>query len=155
MGKTCGGYRDVSDLLFRDESKIVSQRVSAINEASSSTPALPPRQPSPEKETVARTFFFNHFVTPAHLAALEDITLDAFLSKPILACAFAVISNRNNNDAPTQALARRHYGDAIVATNLALRHPQRVKEDNTLIAVFLLGIFEVRWMPYTISISPC
>ena len=32
--------------------------------------------------------------------------------------------------------------DAISATNTALRHPRRVKEDNTLISVLLLGFFE-------------
>ena len=142
-GKACGGYRDLADLLFINESRNVSRRVSAISEDSSNQ-ALPITQPSsPEKESSAQTFFFNHFVTTNHLPSLEGINPDAFLLKPIMACALAAMSNKNKKDSQARQLARRHYVDAIAATNIALKCSRRVKEDNTLIAVFLLGVFEV------------
>ena len=62
--------------------------------------------------------------------------------KPIMACALAALANRDD-DSRGRERARRYYVEAITATNTALRHPRRVKEDNTLISVCLLSIFEV------------
>ena len=62
--------------------------------------------------------------------------------KPIMACAVAARANRDN-DARGKELARGYYVEAITATNTALRHPRRVKEDNTIVAVSLLSMFEV------------
>ncbi len=69
------------------------------------------------------------------------MTPDEFLLKPIVACGLAALANREK-DTDGLEIARRYYIDAIAATNTALRHPRRVKEDNTLIAVALLGCFE-------------
>lgn len=67
---------------------------------------------------------------------------DDFLMKPIMACALGAMANRDN-DARGKELARRYYVEAITATNTALRHPRKVKEDNTIVAVSLLSVFEV------------
>ncbi|TKA83380.1 hypothetical protein B0A55_01013 [Friedmanniomyces simplex] len=71
----------------------------------------------------------------------EGVVPDEFLLKPIVACGLAAIANREN-DPDGREVARRYYIEAIAATNTTLRHPRRVKEDNTLIAVALLGCFE-------------
>ena len=59
-----------------------------------------------------------------------------------MACAMAAMANREN-DTRAKETARRYYVEAITATNAALRHPRRVKEDNTIVAVSLLAVFEV------------
>lgn len=125
-----------------------------MSEASQSAgpSATATRQSSPDRETAARQFFFNQFVTESHLSFLEGVTPDEFLSKPILACAFAAMSNRDG-DARGHELARRYYVEAITSTNDALRHPRRVKEDNTLVAVALLSIFEVCVTPTIMTCS--
>ena len=146
LGKACGGYRDVSDLIFKNETANVTRRASSQSEASHSGAASSyvTRQPSPEKETRAKQFFFRQFVTPSKLSFLEGISPDEFLMKPILACALAAMANRAN-DPQGREEARRYYVEAITGTNVALRHPRRVKEDNTLVSVCLLSIYEVRY----------
>ncbi|CAK4032486.1 Hypothetical predicted protein [Lecanosticta acicola] len=128
--------------MFRDQSEDLTRRLGGIvTEASSSASGCFTRQPSPDQYTIARNFFFDQFVTPAHLSFLDGVDPDDFLIQPILACALAVIANRHE-DARGKELARQHYIAAIGSTNVALGHPRRVKEDSTLIAVFLLGVFE-------------
>lgn len=134
--------------MFRDQSASVARRASSQSEAGPSTgPIVGTRQPSPDKDSVARKFFFEHFVTVSHLTYLEGISPDDFLQKPILACGLAALANREK-DARGRETARRYYVDAITATNAALQNPRRVKEDNTLMAVALLGLFErLNWEP--------
>ncbi|KAK1021319.1 hypothetical protein LTS16_026593 [Friedmanniomyces endolithicus] len=87
------------------------------------------------------------------MSCLEGMTPDEFLLKPIVACGLAALANREN-DADGLEVARRYYIDAIAATNTALRHPRRVKEDNTLIAVALLGCFErLNWESHSSLLS--
>lgn len=142
LGKACGGYRNVSDLIFRNETENVARRASAQSDHGGAGPAPPPRQSTPEIQTVATQFFFEQIVTPTHLAYLEGITPDDFLLKPIMACALMAMANRDN-DERRREVARAYYVEAITATNTALRHSRRVKEDNTLVAVSLLSMFEV------------
>jgi hypothetical protein len=122
----------------------VARRASSHSETSASGPSSSgTRQTTPEVEISAKAFFYREFVTPGHLQFLEGVTPDEFLMKPIMACALAGMANRDN-DTRGRELARRYYVDSITATNAALRHPRRVKDDNTLISVCLLSIFEVR-----------
>jgi len=127
--------------MFRDQTASVARRASAHSDTSVGASTSLTRQPTPDKELTARTFFFNHFVTSSHLAFLEGVTPDDFLRKPILACGLAGLANREGDDRGRE-MARRYYVDAIGATNSALRHSRRAKEDNTVVAVFLLGLFE-------------
>ena len=144
LGKACGGYRDLNDLIFKNETASVARRASSQSETSQSatTSSSGTRQPSPEKENVAKKFFFSQFITPSHLSFLEGVSPDDFLLKPIMACAVGAMANREN-DARKREQARGYYVEAITATNAALRHPRKVKEDNTIVAVSLLSVFEV------------
>lgn len=144
LGKACGGYRDFSQLMFRDQTASVTRRASALSDSSTSASGSGPitRQLTPEKESRARSFFFHHFVTTSHLIFLEGISPDEFLINSITACGLAALANREN-DVAGRGLARRYYVQAISATNSALQHPRRVREDNTLVSIYLLGIFEV------------
>lgn len=82
-------------------------------------------------------------MTASHLSFLDGISPDEFLIKPIMACAMGAMANRENDSRGKEA-ARRYYVEAITATNAALRHPRKVREDNTIVAVALLSVFEVR-----------
>lgn len=145
LGKRCGGYRDLTDLIFRDETETVAKRASstAESEGSASSSTTLTRQPSPDKNELARAFFFYHFVTEHHLPFLLGVTPNEFLLKPIMACALAAMANRNRDQAG-QERSRRFYIDALTATNAAIRHPRRIQEDDTLVAVCLLSCYEVR-----------
>lgn len=143
MDKACGGYRNISDLMFKNETESVTRRASAQSDPGPSlSSCTPARQSTPDIQTSSKHFFFEHIVSDSHLAFLNGTPPDDFLLKPIMACALAAMANRDDSD-DGRALARLHYVDAITATNYALRHPQRVKEDNTLVAVWLLSLFEV------------
>lgn len=73
---------------------------------------------------------------------LDESSVDDFLLKPILACSYAVMSNREN-DGRGRQISMQFYIQAINATQAALQDPRKVTEDNTLISVYLLAIFEV------------
>lgn len=141
LGKECGGYRDMTDLIFKDETLSIARRAGTSGESGARN-ALAIRQPSFDRDTRARQFFFNHFVTPSHLSFLEKVDPDDFLAAPITACGLAAIANRQN-DSVGRERGRRFYIDAITATNAALRNPRKVKEDSTLMAVCLLSCYEV------------
>ena len=134
----------MSDLIFKyHETPSSARRASSQSETSQSGPSSSgTRQPSPEKETAAKKFFFEQFVTTSHLSFLDGVSPDDFLLKPIMACALAAMANRENDDRAMER-ARRYYVEAITATNVALRHSRRVREDNTIVAISLLSIFEV------------
>ncbi|KAK4923917.1 hypothetical protein LTR49_008862 [Elasticomyces elasticus] len=141
------GYRDLNDLMFRDQTSSVTRKASARSNTGTSSNSseaggsLLSRQPSLSTETVASAFFFEHFVTNTHLSFLEGFTPDDFLLKPIVAIGLAAIANREN-DTNGQEIARRYYVEALAATNAALRHPIKVREDSTIMAVALLSCFE-------------
>lgn len=136
LGKTCGGYRDLSELMFKDESANINRRLSYVG------PGPSRQRASSDGVDLAQTFFYTQFVTDSHLAFLKEAPYDDFLSAPVLACSFSVHANRRSKSNQEHELARRCYVDAVSATNRALRNPQRVKEDNTLLAIFLLGLYE-------------
>ncbi|KAK3647914.1 hypothetical protein LTR22_013527 [Elasticomyces elasticus] len=141
------GYRDMNDLMFRDQTSSVTRKAGARSNTGTSSNSseaggsLLSRQPSLSTETVASAFFFDHFVTNTHLSFLEGFTPDDFLLKPIIAIGLAAIANREN-DTNGQEVARRYYVEALAGTNAALRHPTKVREDNTIMAVALLSCFE-------------
>lgn len=60
------------------------------------------------------------------------------------ACSLAHLGNRvrsNSEDIPNRALAE--YTKALSATHMALQDPELSKQDGTLAAVLLLGLYEV------------
>lgn len=132
----------MSDLIFRDETENTARRVTSQPDTGRSTSSSS-RQLSPDIEIVATRFFFDQFVDGGQLSFLEGVSPDEFLLKPIMACALLAMATRENSDRRREQ-SRRYYVEAITATNAALRHRRRVKEDNTLISVCLLSLFEVR-----------
>lgn len=131
----------MSDLMFKNETANVTRKASLQGEldVSSSSSGAPV---SSEVEAAGKKFFFDQFITPYYLSFLGDVILDDYLLNPIMACSLMARANRDNDESGRE-LARQYYVEAITATNAALRHPQRAKEDNTVISVCLLSIFEV------------
>ena len=62
-------------------------------------------------------------------------------------CALALLHNRGGPGSKLGEMALGEYSRALSYTNAALRDPRAQKEDSTLAAVLLLGMFEVRKPP--------
>ncbi|KAK5170472.1 uncharacterized protein LTR77_005060 [Saxophila tyrrhenica] len=150
LGKACGGYRDLTSLLFKDETPDIIRRASSQSESGLSSVSTPTRLSSSEdRDTAAKAFFFREFVSPVQLSFLDPAAVDGFLEQPIVACALAAMSNRDN-DVQAREASRRCYIEAINATQVALRDTSKATEDSTLIAVCLLSIFErISWDHHT------
>ncbi|KAF2725857.1 hypothetical protein K431DRAFT_280584 [Polychaeton citri CBS 116435] len=144
LGKICGGYRDLSELMFRDQSTEVIRRASTGEGSSRTTSPLGGSHSPPSQDSAARLFFQERFVTATFLPFLSEGPSDEHLSRSILACAYAAMANGDNEAERTthKQKARTLYVEALSATNALLKHNRRMKEDTTLISVLLLGLFE-------------
>lgn len=103
-------------------------------------------------EDRAANFFFAYYTTTGPpfgdtyqewLAQtyLEDVPSNV-VRAAVQAVGMAAISNVHN--APDVIIqAKERYCQALNATNLALRDPALVAADSTLMAILLLGLFEV------------
>jgi Fungal specific transcription factor domain len=111
-----------------------------------------PRQSlTPPPEDRATCYFFSNFVldesgvSRGHMAYLPRIyqqdSLNGALSAVISSVGLAALSNVSN-DPTLMGKARQKHVSALSLTNAALRDPAIAKEDGTLAAVTLLGMFE-------------
>lgn len=80
------------------------------------------------------------------------MTITAYLRAPVMACAYASMGNRTR-DRKTSELARSIYVDALSATHTAIQDPVRVHQDEVLISILLLSLFEVDYPPNSRVIS--
>ena len=67
----------------------------------------------------------------------------SMLSTVIECLGLAAMSNVAGSQAPATIVARRKYGEALSMVNRALQTPEIVTEDQTLLSVMLLGVYEV------------
>lgn len=133
----------MGDLMFRDVSASMARRASAPTDTTRSNASLSPSpSSSPDRHLAARTYFNEHMISDCLRPFYSAAAQDDLVAMPMLACGLAAISNRKGDVQGRQA-ARRCYVDAIAVTNATLRDPAKVTEDKTLVAVFLLGLFEV------------
>lgn len=65
------------------------------------------------------------------------------LSTVIECLGLAAMSNLAWSEAPGTVVARQKYGEALSMVNKALQTPHLVAEDQTLLSVILLGLYEV------------
>jgi hypothetical protein len=109
--------------------------------------------PSPNVDDLATCLFLRNYVVSAsgfssgimdHLPSIHSQAQHhGVLSVTISAVGLALMSNINR--APEiMAVAREKYATALKMTNTALQHSTESKADPTLMAVMLLGMFEVR-----------
>jgi Fungal specific transcription factor domain len=99
-------------------------------------------------------YFFDQYVMPPDargnpgwlefLPDLHEASNETSCLKPSLA-AVSYANLANQSSIPWMSVQARHsYGEALRSINSALRDPEQVTTDETLTAVFLLGLFEVR-----------
>lgn len=99
-------------------------------------------------------YFFDQYVmppdasgNPGWLEFLPDLygaSNETSCLKPSLA-AVSYANLTNQSSIPWMSVQARHsYGEALRSINSALRDPEQATTDETLTAVFLLGLFEVR-----------
>lgn len=106
----------------------------------------------PPIEDQANWFFFNNYYEegagfykgsftdlPSIYSQLEEGNA---LSKAITSVGLASLSNIRN-DPRARVSSRREYVSAIRLVNAALADPLEVKKDQTILAVMLLGLYEV------------
>lgn len=178
-GRTCPGYRDQQDLVFRDENnRTINRALKAkarsdlaankrsdgiLNELTekavvSQSPRLQdinfsvPGSLLPPIRDQANWFFFNNYHVAesgfykGHFTDLPLIISQVgegeALSKAISSIGLASLSNIRN-DPRAHESSRREYVSALRLINTALGDPVEVKKDHTILAVMLLGLYEV------------
>lgn len=90
--------------------------------------------------------FFSQFVGSGHFQYFtplqhRDIGHFQGLEKAILACGLATLSHRHSSPRALEQ-ARKHYTDAVVLIGTSLQNRHKVAEDDTVLTVMLLGLFE-------------
>ncbi|KKK26308.1 hypothetical protein ARAM_001563 [Aspergillus rambellii] len=149
--RKCPGYRDLKEILFRDESSRIIGKARRV--ARSDMPGLPMSYAlSQDPNTLAGNFFFaryNSFSGPPYCpepdwlaqSYLEESPSNA-IREVIEAVGLAAMSNISY--APDIAYkANQQYCRALVAMNQALDDPGTAIADASLMCVILLGLFEV------------
>ncbi|KAI9849553.1 MAG: hypothetical protein M1838_000136 [Thelocarpon superellum] len=168
--RTCLGYRDQGDVIFRDETHATRTKA---ERATSSLVASSPR-PSPAVEVArsgdcglwisrylpqpvelqATSLFVYNYVQPpqalqsnsSHVHCLVGLVAreapDSHLSRAMLAISIAFMSNVVRQPS-LMVRANTEYGRALALTNTALAHPIEATTDRTLLTVLLLTMFVV------------
>ena len=169
----CPGYRDLNDVLFRDESEraerlaregdqgkaihvqnlwpVAKPGLSRCTEPGNVLPPpLPPKSP-PATELGASFFFakYSYNESPyyvSHQEWLANSYLHDSPDKALRAAIEAVGIAGISNLSPASYLAtcsREKYCKAVLELKEALKDPVQAAADSTLMTVFLLGLFEV------------
>ena len=106
-------------------------------------------------EDVAVCKFFDSFVfIPRHpdtvrgcmecLPSLYTATLDGSLLHQAVASVSLAIAGAAPRNTRDRMLARTRFGEALQSTNRAIKDQEESVKDETLLAVLLLGLYEVR-----------
>ena len=119
------------------------------------SPLLLPELSPSSREDVAVSMFFSQIISvPRHpetirgflecLLPLYTATLDGSLLHQAVASVSLAILGGSPVHLQERLLARRNFGKALKATHRAINDPQESVKDETLMAVLLLGLYEVR-----------
>jgi hypothetical protein len=171
----CPGYRNLADVLFRDDTERIMRRARILNgdvdvsqTASLSEPFLSSRHWSPLTPMsrplsqpiteLAATFFFAKYYAcdgpPGPdgsqlwlVRAYSELPPSHALRAVIEAAGMAGISNVHH--APSlDTRSKQQYGRALEALKHSLSDPREAVADTTLMTVNLFGLFEVRFCFY-------
>ncbi|KAK5465057.1 hypothetical protein LTS15_001620 [Exophiala xenobiotica] len=141
VGLVCGGYRDPNQLRIQDESQTTRQRCLVGRS----------RNPGPSiqipLDQLARGAFFSHYVRG--LARTYDVLervdtqspLDKHLTATIDAVSLAFFHFQTYST-KAALLAREKYLSALPLVNSALRSPELLTSDSTLLSVLFLDLYE-------------
>ncbi|KIW46474.1 uncharacterized protein PV06_02144 [Exophiala oligosperma] len=140
-GLVCGGYRDPNQLRIQDESQATRQKAMV-----GMVKALPPRVQIPLDEK-AKGAFFSHYVIGMGRTydVLERIDTqsspDLHLTASVEAVSLAFFHFQYNSP-KASSLAREKYLSALPLVNSALRSPQQLASDSTLLSILFLDLYE-------------
>nr|POE53601.1 hypothetical protein CFP56_28823 [Quercus suber] len=113
-----------------------------------STPV--PASIRPRADDIATGFFLAQFTSNTHWKFVQDYvvqsSIDPCLNFAIKACGMAALDNVSNVPIG-KTYSRSMYVEALSLLNTALRDPVRCRSDDSLMAVVMLGYFEVRIVP--------
>ncbi|KAK5987332.1 hypothetical protein PT974_11458 [Cladobotryum mycophilum] len=161
-GIACSGYRDPNDFIFRDQTRMVHQKVSAANSrallpvsADNDTLLLPDltlgsiRTLQLDWVVRARHDFFAHYVFGMSgsydmLATLyEEARMGDHLATSVDAASLAFMATSRHPGTPELLRqATKYYTIALRRLNEALSCQKTVAADSTLQSVLLLDLFE-------------
>lgn len=165
----CFGYRNVSLLLFKDESDSTARKVQWEKNGELYLPTLPKqkhvheqlavikfdtdiiprpsRSLTPSHDELAIGYFMSSYVPASPFCYLPEIfnatalsTQDA-VSSAVLAASFASFS-LHVGSSRLMNNARMYYSKALTQTNLVLASSHTAILDNSLISVLVLGFYE-------------
>lgn len=180
MGRTCLGYRNTTDLLFRDESarvKAKAERSSASDREQRAVTRITPVErrrsrslsgsrlvlPSvhaiiqPDVEDTAVNFLLGHYILGGHFSYLPNMysgpsAHDQTLSTIVKAVALASMSVQANRP-ELQVSARKLYVQAIASTNLTLQDQINATKDEVLASILLLSLYETVTLGPSVALS--
>ncbi|GME39747.1 hypothetical protein GTA08_BOTSDO10878 [Neofusicoccum parvum] len=165
-GRTCPGFPDEFDLIFRNENAAVARRTkrAASKQKSSPSSSSPsaffslrgfsiPQSLHVSIENQATAFFFRNFVLPPQQAesarGFFDILVPYYNSTPEasplhLATHAVSLSVLGNYPGRSQMMreAARFYGQALQRAQQALQDPTQAKSDETLLTIMLFVLYE-------------
>lgn len=162
-GRTCSGYRNLSELQFVNQTQNVigkkrarvspsilndglvlsrAQSARSTPESYFICPAL-----SDSLDFQATCYFVRNYYSKGFFDYLPDIinsqgTVGSALMDAVISLGLAGISHTKGNNSSVIIAAKEKYNRAVSATNSALC-TEEAKADQTLITVMLLGLFEV------------
>ncbi|KAF2020150.1 hypothetical protein BU24DRAFT_134378 [Aaosphaeria arxii CBS 175.79] len=168
----CPGYRNLDDLLWRSENATTVRKAKASydkiakreNRSTSSSPNYSTTSSSsshsspgsqdlvPVNSHVTLSLedfgvinFMSSYVPGSHFDYLPKLYSNSAEGSPlrsvVQAAALASFS-RDTDDLSLMETARSHYANALTRTNANLRNPALATEDQTLVSVLLLSLFE-------------
>ena len=159
--RACSGYQEGLDLVLRDQNNIaqatVQRRQKLANKGRSASPRVP-LSPTEDDESHALTFFVSSWVLFPHdpetdhgITELLPFFFGNLKSGTTLSLALTAVSRlmfaaweRRVRAVVETPEARLAYGKALAATRVAIEDPVQCTEDETLMAVLLLALYEVR-----------
>lgn len=147
----CSGYRSLSDLLFRDETRTIIRKchISKTGTASKGSHAGDPSpgflSPSMRIEEIAQKIFFDNFpiMTGSCSRAMEAgvwKSSSAIISITSVGLAVLAVVHKDPN---VMDLARRKYSLALKLLTKAVVDPMQFGIEQSTAASFILSIFEV------------
>ncbi len=166
----CFGYRNVLQLLFKDESQSTARKVHWKRNGAIYPPILPEQSPedrvltvpnfnnldgipspscsvTPYYEELAVCYFMSSYVPTSPFEYLPQIykstasTAEDSISSTVLAASLASLSLHVGSD-KLMNYARIHYSKALTRTNAALNSSKKAILDSSLLSVLLLGLYE-------------
>lgn len=172
--RVCSGYSQGLDLVLRDQNEVAKAGVGRRQRASGrksiqnppggpgsqpSTVVVVPQSLSESEESHALCFFVSTYVlydrdTQADRGFVEllplmfnNMKVRSPLSLCLAAASYVLFRERGLQNPTRKNLASSNYSKGLKATRMALQDPIESVSDETLMAVCLLGLYEVNNIP--------